>query len=348
MLLNAESQDLTANLMDHKKATANACVNCSHSSFSQLFKGYDFDSGKKHFDLEKCDTCQLTRTSPLLSEAELGPYYDIDYYGTADKKFNPLIESWTIWSNNRLANKILRSTGSQISQTGGPTRVMDIGCGRANLLKAFNNLGCECFGIERSDFPEDKDLENITIYKQDFLNVDIEENGFDIVIIWHVLEHLADPVSTIKKAQKILKSGGSLVVAVPNFGSLQSKLFGKHWFHLDLPRHIYHFTRQSLLAILEKSGFHTKAFETRSFDQGIYGFIQSAINLLSVARPNTLYSILKSTQQNPGAAAISLQLLLAGLLAPFAFLEYLISGLTGTGACLVVRAKKIQTSEPSQ
>ena len=334
--------------MDHKNETAKVCVNCNQSSFTRLFSGYDFDSGKKHFDLDKCDTCQLTRTSPLLSEAELGPYYDIDYYGSADKKFNPLIESWTIRSNNQLASKILHSTGIQNTLSGEPARIIDIGCGRANLLKAFNRKGCECFGVERSNFPEDQDLKNITIYKQDFLDIDIEECSFDIVVIWHVLEHLTDPVSTIQKAQKILKPGGSLVVAVPNFGSLQSRLFGKHWFHLDLPRHTYHFTRKSLLAILDNSGFKTRALATRSFDQGVFGFVQSAINQLSITRPNTLYSILKSTQQNPGAVATSFQLLLAGLLAPFALVEYLVSGFTGTGACLMVRAKKIQASEPAQ
>ena len=345
MLLNSESQDLSAKPVDHKNTISQACVNCDHTSFTRLFNGYDFDTGKKHFALEKCDTCQLTRTSPVLEQTELCSYYSTDYYGSSDKKFNSFIESWTIWSNNRLANQILNSTGITNIPLDQSARIMDIGCGRANLLKAFNRKGCQCFGVERSDFQDDPSLENITIYKQDFLDIPIEENSFDIVVIWHVLEHLTDPAATLKKVQQILKPGGSLVVAVPNFGSLQSKLFGKHWFHLDLPRHTYHFTRQSLLAVLDKSGFKTKSLATHSFDQGIYGFIQSAINQILIRKPNTLYSILKSSQKKPGVAAIGLQMLLAGAIAPFAFFEYLVSALTGTGACLNVRAEKIQASD---
>ena len=339
MLLNSDSQDLTTKPMDHKNETPLACVNCGDLSFTKVFNGYDFDTGNKHFALEKCDTCQLTRTSPVLTDSELGPYYDINYYGSSAKKFNSFIESWTIWSNIRLADKILRLTGTRSNET---TRVIDIGCGRANLLKAFNHKGCQCFGVERSDFPDDSDLQNITIYKQDFLDIDIEENSFDIVVIWHVLEHLTNPTATLKKVQQILKPGGKLIVAVPNFGSLQSRLFGKHWFHLDLPRHTYHFTQPSLQSILDSVGLTITTVATRSFDQGVYGFIQSAINLLSVGKPNTLYSILKSTRKTPGAAVIGMQLLLAGLLAPFALLEYLVSGLTGTGACLVLHSIKVR------
>jgi len=345
MLLNSESQDLRTKPMDHKNTTNQKCINCGHTSFTRLFNGYDFDTGKKHFSLEKCDTCELTRTSPVLNQTELSPYYCTDYYGSSDKKFNSLIESWTIWSNNRLARQILNSTGIKNSPVNQSARIMDIGCGRANLLKAFSRKGCQCFGVERSDFPDDPSLENITIYKQDFLDIPVENNSFDIVVIWHVLEHLTDPVATLKKVQQILKPDGSLVVTVPNFGSLQSKLFGKHWFHLDLPRHTYHFTRQSLLPVLDKFGFKTKTLSTRCFDQGVYGFIQSAINQIFIDKPNTLYSILKSSQKKPGVAAIGLQMLLAGAIAPFAFFEYLISALTGTGACLNVRAEKIQASD---
>ena len=88
MLLNSENQDPSAKPVVHKNTTAQVCVNCGHSSFTPLLNGYDFDTAKKQFDLEKCDACHLTRTSPVLNEAELGPYYDIGYYGSSVKKFN--------------------------------------------------------------------------------------------------------------------------------------------------------------------------------------------------------------------------------------------------------------------
>ncbi|WP_455208717.1 class I SAM-dependent methyltransferase [Kaarinaea lacus] len=330
--------------MDSPNPIARKCVNCGHSTFIQLFNAYDFDTGKQPFALESCNHCHLTRTSPVLDENELSPFYDINYYGSSDKKFSSFIESWTVWNNNRLANKILHSAGAQHNQPDKPTRVLDIGCGRANLLKAFDRSGCECFGVERSDFPEDPGLKNITLYKDNFLDIPLEENSFDIVVIWHVLEHLTDPAATLKKVHRILKPGGNLVVAVPNFGSLQSNLFGKHWFHLDLPRHTYHFTRHSLQSMLKNTGLSTTKTATRSFDQGVYGFVQSAINQLSFGKPNTLYSILKTTQKKAGTAVIVSQFMLAGMLMPLALLEYLASAVTGTGPCLILSSKKHPSS----
>lgn len=340
MLVNSESQSISATATERNQHTAKACVNCGHSSFIHLFDSYDFDSGKKHFALEKCSNCQLTRTSPVLNETELATYYDVDYYGSSTKKFNSLIEAWTIWSNNRLAKKILSTASAHVRRSEEPVRVLDIGCGRANLLKAFKRNGCQCFGVERSDFPEDPALQDIKIYKQDFLDVTLEENSFDIVVIWHVLEHLTDPASTLKKVSKILKPDGKLIVAVPNFGSLQRRLFGKHWFHLDLPRHTYHFSLQSLQSMINSAGLSSKIATTRSFDQGLYGFVQSAINLLAVGRPNLLYTLLRANHKKPGIATAACQFLLAGILTPFALLEYISSGLAGAGTCLIIKASK--------
>ena len=346
MLLNSDNQNIANEPMIDKNQQASACSSCSNISFTRLFAGYDFDTGTKTFNAEKCNNCGLVRTSPLLNSEALAPYYDINYYGSPDKKFGSLIESWIIFSNNRLATKILNDINKEVrlNIAGESLRVIDIGCGRANLLKAFDRRGCTCYGVERSDFPDDSGLENITIYKQDFLDVDIPDNSLDIAVIWHVLEHLSDPASVIKKLNKVLKPGGNLIISVPNFGSLQSKISGKHWFHLDLPRHTYHFTLEVLSEILKTSGFEVRQVSTKSFDQGIYGFIQSVLNRLFPNHPNTLYSMLKKTRKRPGIFMSATQLILAGILLPVALVEYLISWFTGTGACLTVRATKPNNS----
>ena len=344
MLVNSESQSISAKTTERDQPTVKACVNCGHASFIHLFDSYDFDSGKKHFSLEKCSNCQLTRTSPVLNETELATYYDVDYYGSSTKKFNSLIEAWTIWSNNRLAKKILSAASANVRRSEEPVRVLDIGCGRANLLKAFKRNDCQCFGVERSDFPEDAELEGITIYKQNLLDIEFEKNSFDIVVIWHVLEHLTDPASTLKKVGKILKPDGKLIVAVPNFGGLQSRLFSKHWFHLDLPRHTYHFTQQSLQSIANNAGLAVTKTTTQSFDQGVYGFLQSFINKLVINKPNTLYSILKKTRHRPKSGTVASQYLLASLLLPFAILEFVITGSINKGACLIIQAERKKPS----
>ena len=81
--------------------------------------------------------------------------------------------------------------------------------------------------------------------------------------MYHVLEHLHDPREALSKAYQLLKRGGLLVVAVPNFDSLQARIFRQRWYHLDAPRHLYHFTPHTLKMLLHEVGF--KVLETRWF-----------------------------------------------------------------------------------
>ena len=338
---NSESTDRTTDYtMENTEESNHKCVNCRQSIFKRRLSGYDFDTGTKTFYLESCSNCELTRTAPILDDSELSSYYESGYYGSSEQKFNPLIEAWTVWSNNRLAKKIFSSAIRSVASETSKTKVLDVGCGRANLLKAFKSLGCDCYGVERTDFPSDDELDGISIYKQDINDIPFEENEFDIVVIWHVLEHLVDPVTTLKRIQKILKPDGSLIIAVPNYGGLQSRLFGKHWFHLDLPRHTYHFTESSLKNITNKNGLTIESISTSSLDQSLFGFIQSAANMLHLGKPNTLYEILKTAQNKSTLLMKLLQLFTAGALLPFAIVEYLLSTITGTGACLIVKVDK--------
>ena len=334
----------TENNPEMKKTLENnnsviSCEHCKHAKFLNIIEGYDFDTGDKPFNVETCSHCQLARTTPLLSDDELSKFYESSYYGSSDKKFNPLIESWTVFSNNRLAKKIL--SGYKTSHpTSEKIRVLDIGCGRANLLKAFNRQDCECYGIERADFPPGAEPQEITIYKQDVINAPLEKESFDIVVIWHVLEHLVNPSAVLKRINEILKADGLLVIAVPNFGGIQSRIFGKHWFHLDLPRHTYHFTQSSLNQLLESNGMTSKSISTNCVDQSIFGFIQSALNSIPLGTPNTLYAILKSTQEKLNVFALLSNLVIASILLPVALTEYLLSIFSGKGACIIASVTK--------
>ena len=96
-----------------------------------------------------------------------------------------------------------------------------------------------------------------------FEDVDYPDSFFDVITMYHVLEHLYDPREALSKAYQLLRSEGLLVVAVPNFDSLQARLFRQRWYHLDAPRHLYHFTPRTLKMLLHKAGF--KVLETRWF-----------------------------------------------------------------------------------
>lgn len=233
-----------------------------------------------------CSGCGLGRLHPLPDAEILHDYYPDAYYGEPGVKFQALVEG------------MVRSVGSRHAAfltAGMPpgARVLDVGCGRGVLLSALADRGFEAHGVEIS--------EQAARGAEDWASIRIaatlEAAGypdayFDQVIVWHVLEHLPDPRETLAAVHRVLKPGGRLVVAVPNFSSLQSRLTGAAWFHLDLPRHLYQFPLDGLKQLLERSGFEVGPAHHFSLRQNPFGWIQSLLNKLSFLPRNGLYVLL--------------------------------------------------------
>src|SRR5262249_3479382 len=118
------------------------------------------------------------------------------------------------------------------------------------------------------------------------------DSSFDAVVIWHVLEHLSDPRAALLKARAILKPGGLLMVAVPNLASWQAAATGPAWFHLDVPRHYFHFRTGVLTRLIEETGFAVEETSHFNFEQNAYGWMQSLLNRVGF-RANLLYDLLK-------------------------------------------------------
>lgn len=318
-----------------------SCMICGEQAYSVLFEARDFDTGTKQFILQECNKCRSVRTFPVLSEDQIAGYYSCDYYGAGQEKFSGIMERITRYSNYRLAKSINRCFHSLNDKKDTDIRVLDVGCGRANLLKEMRKLGYDCHGVERGNFPVDLRAEGIHFYKGGLEQVKSGGGCFDIIILWHVLEHLYDPGTTLDNVVQLLDPGGLLILAVPNFLSYQAKCFGPYWFHLDLPRHLHHFGLKDLRKHLELIGLHTVYQSTFSPDQNIYGFMQSVLNrIFSRQRPNSLYSLLKKTGNKRPLFQLFIWLIPACVVFPIALVEYLLSGLVGRGATAILYAEK--------
>ena len=302
----------------------------------------DFDTGEMSFQLVRCTSCNLARTEPMLNDNELEKYYSLPYYGSGEAKFIGIAETLTYIFNYTRASSILsRLRDRRKFPVNTSPRILDIGCGRGNLLKILKGMGCDCYGTERIEFPMDDHFQGIHIYREKLEDIVFAESFFDAVIIWHVLEHIDDPISILQEAARILRPGGILAIAVPNFGSFQAGIFRESWFHLDLPRHRYHFIPDTLLSCLNKNDFGIIARHTFSLEQSPFGFIQSLYNkVMPSTKPNRFYSLLKNIQGPSSALSFLLWAALTVFVFPFALLEYLISGLLGKGATFIIYAKK--------
>jgi SAM-dependent methyltransferase len=119
------------------------------------------------------------------------------------------------------------------------------------------------------------------------------DKSFDLITITHVLEHIRDPHQMLADGIRLLKPGGVIAVAVPNIASWQARFTRGSWFHLDLPRHLWHFSETWLSAALHELGYELQNVRRLDLAHNIFGWLQSLLNCLGL-RHNRLYSFLSS------------------------------------------------------
>lgn len=139
-------------------------------------------------------------------------------------------------------------------------RLLDLGCGRGELLQRMRRLGWDTLGVEPNPRAAAAAAENgLNIVNRRFEDLELEENSFDAVTMSHVIEHIADPLEVFRSCRRWLKPGGQLAVLAPNSGSLGHRLFSGAWQQLDPPRHCFVFSGRSLGLMAEKAGFRVRS-----------------------------------------------------------------------------------------
>lgn len=309
------------------------CKYCDSVNVREIYSS-GFRSNKNRFKLCECENCKIVTTCPEPNHEDLSRAYDTEYYGEQSSKFNSLVEKWTLYAATRRVAWLLKQHGKKDKR---PLRVLDVGCGRGVLSSPFEQRGHIWHGIERNGSPFEGG-NNITCGQ--LSEIDIEPESFDIIIVWHVLEHLVSPEQDLKILRGLLKQDGSIFISVPNIDSLQAKLFQGRWFHLDLPRHIVHFGGFSLDFVMQNAKFSTETTSTLCLDQQIFGFLQSTLNYFPLIEDNHLYSLLKAGESKINIIKISLYIPVIIPILLIATVEMLFSVLQGKGACLIVKARR--------
>lgn len=205
--------------------------------------------GAQGWSLYQCSRCKTSFVYPVPDPQTLATYYDSDYYGQGEGKFVSSVERVV-----RFFRYLRARTVRRLIPKG---RVLDVGCGRGVMLKYLKNWGYGVDGVELDTVAAVRARNNL---RQDIFHT-LEEPAqclpqqYQAICFWHSLEHLPEPAKALKTADRLLAPGGVLVISAPHMEGLQSRLSGRSWLHLDLPRHLVHFDMNSLARFLEGKGY---------------------------------------------------------------------------------------------
>jgi SAM-dependent methyltransferase len=266
----------------------NACSVCGDSIHRILIKGaIAFGS---RYDVLYCGRCEVGKTFPVPSREDLSGLYASGRYRTkVGLRFHGGIEKFIGLGRLQRRRRIERYIGKGA--------VLDIGCGRGLFLDTMKRHGWNVMGVEvdREMAERVSRTYDIEVIEEGRMPNVLSEGQFDVVTIYHVLEHLPDPVGMIRECGRVLRKGGMIVIAVPNFHSLQG-LFGKSkWLHLDLPFHLHHFSETGLRTLLESHRFTIRAVRRFDWEYNVFGWLQTLLNRTGI-RKNALYDFLKSRE----------------------------------------------------
>jgi SAM-dependent methyltransferase len=231
------------------------CLLCGGDRRTLLLEAPDSHPGARGlwFAVVRCAECGLCFTSPRPDQATIGQFYPAGY--RPHRRPRPERDGHR---SSPLAFVLGRPCiERRVLGWHGRGRLLDFGCGGGVFLGRMHRQGWQVTGIDASTAAVARaraDL-GVPVVCGTLPHPDLEPESFDVVTMWHSLEHVHDPLAVLSAARRLLAPGGRLVVAVPNIDSAPFRWFGPAWFGLDLPRHLIHFTPLTLRRMIEKAGF---------------------------------------------------------------------------------------------
>lgn len=253
------------------------CTACGHHEDEPMWTGieheYRGETTDAPFTVVKCTSCGLARLNPRPDVSELGRIYPPTYYayGLTDSvdaavKGGPILRFTEKAKITRYQKRLLRIV-KQLGDTEGPIRLLDIGCGDGRLLDWYkeSSIGdrIEAYGIDISEeaVATAKARGHEAVAGRFETDTKLPNNSFDIILAFHVIEHVDDPTAFMKRGAELLRPGGIFVVATPNIDSIDAKLFKKYWGGNHFPRHWTFYSKKTLAALAQSQGLEQAEIE---------------------------------------------------------------------------------------
>jgi 2-polyprenyl-3-methyl-5-hydroxy-6-metoxy-1,4-benzoquinol methylase len=224
----------------------------------------DYTVSNKKFDLKLNSDLDMLETIPKPSIDELASYYESpEYISHTDSKKSIIDKVYQIVKKYTLNQKLkLLNSFNTASKN-----LLDVGCGTGDFLAICNTNGWNVIGVEPSESAKKlalKKLDNTSKIHQNIF--ELENERFDVITLWHVLEHVPELEAYILQLKKLLKPNGVLVVAVPNYKSFDAQYYKQFWAAYDVPRHLWHFSKKSIQMLFSKNQMRVTKILPMKFD----------------------------------------------------------------------------------
>ncbi len=250
------------------------CPVCGSAGISKIFKVKDNTASQEFFDIYHCSNCQVRFTQNAPSEASISEYYRAENYishsDTSKGIINRLYQTVRNISLNQKKKLIEKTTGI----TNG--HLLDVGSGTGYFAAAMQKTGWQVTGLEPDEGARDVAMRQHSLHLLPVGELFIlPERKFDAITLWHVLEHVHNVKNYIITFKKLLTDTGKLFIAVPNYTSYDAMSYGSNWAGYDVPRHLYHFTPQTMQWLMKECGLKIIAIKPMWFDSFYVSLLSS-------------------------------------------------------------------------
>lgn len=269
------------------------CPICQGKEFKLFLNCKDHSVSEEVFSIVQCVQCNFKFTNPVPSENSIGKYYKSEnYISHSDTKKGLVNRAYHIVRNITLKKKL--SLVNSLSQKG---NLLDVGCGTGYFLKTCKTDGWRIDGTEPDESARKLAEQNTLqpLYSSVFQLENTKH--YNVISMWHVLEHVHKLNETIIKLNVLLKDNGRMVIAVPNSDSKDAAIYKENWAAYDVPRHLYHFNQKSMADLMSKHGFEIEKTIPMKFD-AFYVSMMSEGYIAENQKINYISSILNGCKSN--------------------------------------------------
>lgn len=259
------------------------CPVCDSADFKNAFSVKDHTVSGEMFSIVECNSCSLRFTQDVPDADSISPYYKSeDYISHTDESKGMIGKLYKKVRNTTLAKKrkLIQKEAGIINGN-----LLDIGSGTGAFVNEMNLHGWNATGIEPDEGARNvaNKLYNIELQdEKEFYS--LPKNSFDVITLWHVLEHLHYLSEYIERMKELLKKSarpddpvgrGKIFIAVPNYTSFDAKIYKEYWAAYDVPRHLYHFSPMAMGKLMEKHGLKIVSHKPMWYDSFYVSLLSS-------------------------------------------------------------------------